>query len=64
MLLQAFGLLCLQQGHLLAAVLLLERSARNDERCLPVLRWQAVQIARQSVANCRAYAKQYNHLER
>ena len=39
---QAWGLMELQRGNVLAAVLLLERSVAYDPRCSPVLRWKAV----------------------
>ena len=35
---QAWGLLELQRGNVLAAVILLERCVANDPRCSPVLR--------------------------
>jgi len=51
---QAWGLMELQRGNVLAAVLLLERSVLNDPaRCSPVLRWKAVRTARQSVSSRR-----------
>ena len=41
---QAWGLLELQRGNVLAAVLLLERCVANDPRCSPVLKWKAVRV--------------------
>ena len=46
---QAWGLMELQRGNVLAAVLLLERSVRMDPSCSPVLRWKEVQQARHTV---------------
>ena len=42
--LQAWGLLELQRGNVLAAVLLLERCVANDPRCSPVLKWKPVKV--------------------
>lgn len=50
---QAWGLMELQRGNWLAAVRLLERSARLDVSCRPVLRWQVVQTARKTVGSRR-----------
>ncbi|KAK9846412.1 hypothetical protein WJX81_003324 [Elliptochloris bilobata] len=50
---QAWGLMELQRGNVLAAVLLLERSVAHDPRCSPVLRWKAVRTARQTVGSRR-----------
>ncbi len=50
---QAWGLMELQRGNVLAAVLLLERCVANDPRCSPVLRWKAVRAARQTVGSRR-----------
>ena len=41
---QAWGLLELQRGNVLAAVLLLERCVASDPRCSPVLKWKAVRV--------------------
>lgn len=46
----------LQRGNWLAAVMLLERSARLDSRCVPVLRWQHVRTAKKSAGSRRAAA--------
>lgn len=48
---QAWGLLELQRGNVLAAVLLLERCVQYEPTCRPVLQWKAVQIAKQSVGD-------------
>jgi hypothetical protein len=53
---QAWGLLELQRGNVLAAVILLERCVANDPRCSPVLRWKAVRVARQTVGSRRRRA--------
>jgi hypothetical protein len=46
----AWGLLELQKGNWLAAVLLLERGVAYDPaRCAPVLRWAPVREARMTV---------------
>ena len=50
---QAWGLMELQRGNVLAAVLLLERSVAHDPRCSPVLRWKAVRTARQTIGSRR-----------
>lgn len=50
---QAWGLLELQRGNVLAAVILLERCVANDPRCSPVLKWKAVRTARQTVGSRR-----------
>ena len=42
--LQAWGLLELQRGNVLAAVLLLERCVASDPRCSPVLKWKPVKV--------------------
>jgi lipopolysaccharide biosynthesis regulator YciM len=44
---QAWGLMELQKGNWLAAILLLERCVAHDPRCSPVLRWKQVQAAKQ-----------------
>lgn len=49
--LQAWGLLELQRGNVLAAVLLLERCVQYEPTCRPVLQWRAVQVAKQSVSD-------------
>jgi tetratricopeptide (TPR) repeat protein len=49
--LQAWGLLELQRGNVLAAVLLLERCVQYEPTCCPVLQWRAVQVAKQSVGD-------------
>lgn len=47
----AWGLLELQRGNWLAAVLLLERGVACDPaRCAPVLRWAPVRAARLTVS--------------
>ncbi|EFJ50551.1 hypothetical protein VOLCADRAFT_88469 [Volvox carteri f. nagariensis] len=54
-LIQAWGLMELQRGNWLAAVMMLERSARLDDRCVPVLRWQHVKTAKttdEQTASC------------
>lgn len=50
---QAWGLMELQKGNLLAAVKLLERCAQQDPRNLPVLRWKPVRDAQVSVQSRR-----------
>ncbi|PNH07477.1 hypothetical protein TSOC_006069 [Tetrabaena socialis] len=50
-LIQAFGLMELQRGNWLAAVMMLERCARLDANCVPVLRWQLVQNAKKTVGS-------------
>ena len=50
---QAWGLMELQKGNILAAVLLLERSVQFDPKNSPVLKWRAVQLAQQTVLNRR-----------
>lgn len=52
-LVQAWGLMELQRGNILAAVMLLERCAVLDPSCRPVLRWHQVSSARQSVGSRR-----------
>ncbi|KAG2445198.1 hypothetical protein HYH02_008666 [Chlamydomonas schloesseri] len=52
-LIQSWGLLELQRGNWLAAVRMLERCARLDVNCRPVLRWQVVQTARKTVGSRR-----------
>ncbi|GLC54770.1 hypothetical protein PLESTB_000904100 [Pleodorina starrii] len=52
-LIQAWGLMELQRGNWLAAVMLLERSARLDSRCVPVLSWQHVRTAKKTVGSRR-----------
>lgn len=52
---QAWGLLELQRGNALAAVMLLDRCAALDPtRCSPVLRWTQVSSARKTVGSRRA----------
>lgn len=51
--LQAWGLMELQRGNVVAAVLLLERCVAYDPRCSPVLKWKAVRIAQQTVTSRR-----------
>ena len=49
---QAWGLLELQQGNLRPAVMMLERAVElQPEACSPVLRWQQVEAARRIVAS-------------
>lgn len=48
-LLQAWGLMEMQRGNLLGAILLLDRSAALEPRNRPVLRWKPVVEARQTV---------------
>ena len=43
-LLQAWGLLELQRGNVLAAVILLDRCVQYEPTCRPVLQWRAVQV--------------------
>ncbi len=50
---QAWGLMELQKGNILAAVLLLERSVQFEPRNSPVLRWRPVQLAQQTVMSRR-----------
>ena len=50
---QAWGLMELQKGNVLAAVLLLERSVQFEPRNSPVLRWRPVQLAQQTVMSRR-----------
>ncbi len=50
---QAWGLMELQKGNILAAVLLLERSVQFEPRNSPVLRWRPVQLAQQTVISRR-----------
>ncbi|BDA42044.1 probable protein high chlorophyll fluorescent 107 [Coccomyxa sp. Obi] len=50
---QAWGLMELQRGNVVAAVLLLERCVAYDPRCSPVLKWKAVRIAQQTVTSRR-----------
>ncbi|DBA97504.1 hypothetical protein WJX77_006572 [Trebouxia sp. C0004] len=52
-LIQAWGLMELQKGNILAAVLLLERSVQFEPRNSPVLRWRPVQLAQQTVMRRR-----------
>lgn len=42
---QAFGLMELQRGNLLAATMLLERCVRIDPCLEPVLKWTQVQFS-------------------
>ena len=46
---QAWGLMELQKGNTVAAVLLLERSVQFEPRNSPVLRWRPVQLAQQAL---------------
>ncbi|GLI59047.1 hypothetical protein VaNZ11_000875 [Volvox africanus] len=55
-LIQAWGLMELQRGNWLAAVMMLERSARLDARCVPVLRWHHVRTAKTTVGSRRSAA--------
>ncbi|KAK9823656.1 hypothetical protein WJX72_004459 [[Myrmecia] bisecta] len=50
---QAWGLMELQRGNVLAAVMLLERCVQYDPRCSPVLKWKLVQQAKQTVGSRR-----------
>ena len=50
---QAWGLMELQKGNILAAVLLLERSVQFEPKNSPVLKWRAVQLAQQTVLSRR-----------
>ena len=50
---QAWGLMELQRGNVVAAVLLLERCVAYDPRCSPVLKWKAVRNAQQTVTSRR-----------
>ncbi|PRW58106.1 superoxide dismutase [Fe] [Chlorella sorokiniana] len=52
-LLQAWGLLEMQRGNLLGAVMLLDRSAALEPRNRPVLRWKPVVEARKTVGERR-----------
>ncbi|KAJ9523301.1 hypothetical protein QJQ45_005263 [Haematococcus lacustris] len=47
----AFGLMELQRGNWLAALMLLERSVRIEPRLQPVLNWALVDAARQAVGS-------------
>lgn len=47
----------LQKGNAIAAVKLLERSAAQDPRNQPVLRWKPVLEARSAVLSMRAAAR-------
>ena len=49
---QAWGLLELQRGNALPAVLMLERAVKLQPTCSPVLNWQLVREARK-VAGAR-----------
>ncbi len=51
--LQAWGLMELQKGNFLAAILLLERSVLYEPSFSPVLRWQQVINARSSISSRR-----------
>ena len=51
--LQAWGLMELQKGNIVAAVLLLERSVQFEPRNRPVLKWRAVQLAQQALLDRR-----------
>lgn len=51
--LQAWGLMELQKGNIVAAVLLLERSVQFEPRNSPVLKWRAVQLAQQAFLDRR-----------
>ncbi len=53
---QAWGLMELQRGNWLAAVMLLERSARLDVACQPVLKWHVVQTAKKTVGSRKSRA--------
>ena len=46
---QAWGLLELQRGNALPAVLMLERAVKLQPTCSPVLNWQQVSEARKAV---------------
>ncbi|KAL3149125.1 hypothetical protein ABBQ32_001964 [Trebouxia sp. C0010 RCD-2024] len=52
-LIQAWGLMELQKGNIVAAVLLLERSVQFEPRNRPVLKWRAVQLAQQALLDRR-----------
>ncbi|KAI3433431.1 hypothetical protein D9Q98_003246 [Chlorella vulgaris] len=56
-LLQAWGLMEMQRGNFLAAVLLLDRSAVLEPRNRPVLKWKPVVQARQTVGARRGQHK-------
>lgn len=47
---QAWGLMELQRGNFVPAIVLLERCAGADRRCEPVLRWKLVRDAKQLVS--------------
>lgn len=53
MLLQAWGLMELQRGNVLAAILLLERSVQFDQRNSNVLKWKPVILAKQQALTLR-----------
>lgn len=55
-LIQAWGLMELQRGNWLAAVMLLERSAMLDVACQPVLKWHVVQTAKKTVGSRKSRA--------
>eukprot|EP00884_Botryococcus_braunii_P004650 jgi/Botrbrau1/14186/Bobra.182_3s0119.1 len=60
---QSWGFMELQKGNLLAAVLLLERSVVHDpQRCGPVLRWQLVRHAQETVVSRRRTRRLQNEL--
>lgn len=50
---QAWGLMELQRGNIVAAVKLLERCAEQDPRNLPVLKWKPVREAQLSVQSMK-----------
>lgn len=53
-LVQAWGLMELQKGNLLAAVMMLERCAATDpDTCAPLLRWKPVRDAQKTVGSRR-----------
>ena len=53
---QAWGLLELQRGNALPAVLMLERAVKLQPTCSPVLNWQQVSEARKIVGARRRRA--------
>eukprot|EP00195_Chlamydomonas_chlamydogama_P006100 CAMPEP_0202908558 /NCGR_PEP_ID=MMETSP1392-20130828/46474_1 /ASSEMBLY_ACC=CAM_ASM_000868 /TAXON_ID=225041 /ORGANISM="Chlamydomonas chlamydogama, Strain SAG 11-48b" /LENGTH=180 /DNA_ID=CAMNT_0049597957 /DNA_START=179 /DNA_END=721 /DNA_ORIENTATION=- len=53
-LIQAWGLMELQRGNLLAALMMLERAVKLEPSCSPVLKWRQVDTARKTVGSRRS----------
>ncbi|GAX85358.1 hypothetical protein CEUSTIGMA_g12775.t1 [Chlamydomonas eustigma] len=53
---QAWGLLELQQGNFLPALKMLERAAMMHPNCSPVLKWEQVATARKTVSSKKSRA--------